>query len=347
MRVDFGPNLTHDIRGVLEYVARTSNSQLTQFHEYNRDAGALSTYASSGNYMIHGVVVCIEYGGTHTLNYELIQEVHGYFEGTENDIINLLEKSQQYIENRLDDKIKIFNFCSGSSWSIDGFVNRRELSTIHLPLNIISAFQKDLKTFLKPETVKWYQELNVPHTRIYMLHGPPGTGKTSLIQCAATLLDMNLATFIVSNKTDDEDFKKALKRLPKRTIMCIEDIDCMFANRTTKNSQLTFSGVINALDGISRLKDGLIIFITTNHIEQIDSALRRRIDYSIKFDYCSRQQIRDIFKRFRPDELGFEDVCAKFKLTPNILQKFLLKKLPIEDLALEFDETDTSHSLYT
>ena len=83
----------------------------------------------------------------------------------------------------------------------------------------------------------------------------------------------------------------------------------------------------------------MIIFVTTNHLDKLDPAFRRRVDYTIKFDYCTREQVRAIFKRFAPYTEGFEEVCAGLKLTPSALQKFLLKGLPIDELSRELGDT--------
>ncbi len=69
--------------------------------------------------------------------------------------------------------------------------------------------------------------------------------------------------------------------------------------------------------------------MTTNHINKLDPALKRRIDYFIKFDFCVKSQVKDMFDRF----LGQEDFelfwkhCAPLKVTPSILQKFFTSNL--------------------
>lgn len=72
----------------------------------------------------------------------------------------------------------------------------------------------------------------------------------------------------------------------------LEDIDAAFPNReaTSSNSyydpqqgrtsDVTFSGLLNVLDGVAASEDRLV-FMTTNHIDRLDPALIRpgRVDY--------------------------------------------------------------------
>ncbi len=65
---------------------------------------------------------------------------------------------------------------------------------------------------------------------------------------------------------------------PARSIILIEDIDNFFVERTptNPNQSVTFSGFINAIDGVGSA-EGKIIIITTNNIVKLDAALLRYI----------------------------------------------------------------------
>lgn len=62
-------------------------------------------------------------------------------------------------------------------------------------------------------------------------------------------------------------------------------------------TRVTFSGLINAIDGASA-SEGRILIMTTNHREHLDEALIRpgRIDLQIAFSYASRPVILRIFE---------------------------------------------------
>jgi chaperone BCS1 len=64
-------------------------------------------------------------------------------------------------------------------------------------------------------------------------------------------------------------------------------------------SSVTFSGFLNALDGVASGEER-IIFMTTNHLGKLDPALIRpgRVDLSVLVDNASPTQARTLFTRF-------------------------------------------------
>ncbi|KAJ2796321.1 Complex III assembly protein translocase and chaperone, partial [Coemansia helicoidea] len=72
-----------------------------------------------------------------------------------------------------------------------------------------------------------------------------------------------------------------------------------------QQSMVTFSGLLNALDGVAS-SDERIIFMTTNHIERLDPALVRpgRVDVKVLLGNASAHQIRCMFVRFYGDDSG-------------------------------------------
>lgn len=67
---------------------------------------------------------------------------------------------------------------------------------------------------------------------------------------------------------------------------------------------MTFSGFLNALDGVASGEER-IIFMTTNHPERLDPALIRpgRVDLSMLIDDASPAQAKRLFKQF----YGYDD----------------------------------------
>lgn len=55
---------------------------------------------------------------------------------------------------------------------------KRPLSTVALPDGVMSTLVEDVREFLALED--WYVRSGIPHHRGYLLHGPPGTGKSEL-----------------------------------------------------------------------------------------------------------------------------------------------------------------------
>jgi mitochondrial chaperone BCS1 len=66
-----------------------------------------------------------------------------------------------------------------------------------------------------------------------------------------------------------------------------------------KESRITLSGLLNALDGISA-QEGRLLFATTNRYHTLDPALTRpgRMDLHVEFRLASRYQARELYKHF-------------------------------------------------
>ena len=123
----------------------------------------------------------------------------------------------------------------------------------------------------------WYRRRGIPWRRGWLLHGPPGTGKTALIRAIAEDLDLPVFIYDLAslyNSELQEAWSRMLSEVPCMAV--IEDIDSVFHGRenvVNKEQQvLTFDCFLNCLDGIQRA-NGLFVAITTNYIERIDSAL--------------------------------------------------------------------------
>merc|ERR1712151_991673 len=86
----------------------------------------------------------------------------------------------------------------------------------------------------------------------------------------------------------DDSLKSAIERVPDNAIVVLEDVDALFGRGREKKIQqspLTFSGLLNALDGVG------------NH----DALIRDgRVDLRVYFDYCKPEQTQRLFDKFYP-----------------------------------------------
>ncbi|KAL4816560.1 BCS1 N terminal-domain-containing protein [Aspergillus spinulosporus] len=281
----------------------------------------------------------------------------------------LLEAQRCYVAKDNNNTVIYRGHKSGSytEWSRCMARAPRALSTVVLDKAQKDAFIDDIKEYLHPRTRRWYSNRGIPYRRGYLLHGPPGTGKTSLCFAAAGLLGLELYLLNLSSKSLDEDELMALfTELPTRCIVLLEDVDCagMSQKRTLANSSnndngnsvspemqdqeegnggsgatpggtgvfekqgVSLSGLLNVIDGVAAC-EGRILVMTTNHPEKLDPALVRpgRIDLSIAFGYSTTSDIKELFSAIYSTLEGDLRVSPTERLSPKLRAKMAKRSL--------------------
>lgn len=204
-------------------------------------------------------------------------------------------------------------------WQRVGKVRARPVSSVVLPEETSRSLLDDITEFLSEEAAQFYQDHGIPYKRSYLFHGVPGSGKTSMIQALAGKFGRNLCYLSPTHpELSDDSLKSAIERVPDNAIVVLEDVDALFGKNREKKihqSPLTFSGLLNALDGVGN-HDGMIFVLTTNFKEQLDAALIRdgRVDLRVRFDYCTPTQMEKMFDNFfggPPAPLDDEVASAK------------------------------------
>lgn len=237
----------------------------------------------------------------------------------------LLREIQETSAERDLDRIKVYRGLksagSGFHWMHAASKRPRPLSTIVLNQEQKQAIIDDIHDYLHPRTRQWYLSRGLPYRRGYLFYGLPGTGKSSLCLGIASLIRLNIYMLSLSaNGLDDNSLATLFQSLPRRCIVLFEDVDeagiCRprstippqsdegsdEGRRLLENSDgaerqpkgITLSAFLNVIDGVAA-QEGRILVMTTNHVEQLDSALRRpgRVDMQIKFsavDHFSAQE---------------------------------------------------------
>ena len=106
---------------------------------------------------------------------------------------------------------------------------------------------------------------------------------------------------LASARLTDDNFAEALASAAPRCILLLEDVDAAFIQRERSGAggSLTFSGLLNAIDGVAA-QEGRLLFLTTNHPELLDPALVRpgRVDVRVPFKLCTRPQILAYCRHF-------------------------------------------------
>ena len=189
---------------------------------------------------------------------------------------------------------------SWGSWNTRSDIPPRTMDSVSLPAEQKDRIVNDLRSFLDAE--EQYNKLAIPWHRGYMFHGPPGTGKTSLVKALANEFNLDLWYISLSDLKAESSLLGLLADVGPRSLLLLEDIDTMRIAHDRDGSeqgQISMSSLLNTLDGVAT-PHGLITIMTTNRFEILDPALTRagRMDLVEMLDYPSLSTLAGMFQHF-------------------------------------------------
>ncbi|XP_019378208.1 PREDICTED: mitochondrial chaperone BCS1 [Gavialis gangeticus] len=232
--------------------------------------------------------------------------------GTNRDIFfSILQEARELALRQQEGKTVMYT-AMGAEWRPFGFPRRRRpLASVVLDEGIAERIVQDVQEFIA--SPQWYSDRGIPYRRGYLLYGPPGCGKSSFITALAGELQYSICLLSLSDRSlSDDRLNHLLSAAPQQSIVLLEDVDAAFVSRdlAAENptayqgmGRLTFSGLLNALDGVAST-EARIVFMTTNHADRLDPALVRpgRVDLKQYVGPCSRWQLIHMFQRFYPEQ---------------------------------------------
>lgn len=283
-----------------ESFSRTLSINTNNFNEYESNVGVgygltffffdkkffwlfKNKLESSGSERQKDEIVLGTFGRSHKPFHKLIEEFMPKPDNSKNSIFSLTEKG---------------------NWEHYTRAQKRFFDSVAMPKDTKNTLIEQISHFR--DNPQWYYDRSLPYKLTYVLHGKPGTGKTSIIKAVASEFNMNLCILNIHLLTD-KNIERAFATVPDNSVIIIEDFDSSSAAKSREASAtssggndfsdfsfLTLTGLLNTLDGITPL-DNCLLFLTTNHLEHIDPALYRkgRVDHILEIDELDGKVIKD------------------------------------------------------
>lgn len=270
----------------------------------------------------------------------------------------LYEVLDQFLEkpDASINSISVYASKPDGDWIWTCKVMKRNLNTVVVNADLKDSVLQTMDHFF--ESRSWYEDRGLTYKKTFLLTGPPGTGKTSFIKALASHYNKSVYMLDLSTMTS-LGLKMALSRA-KNGFIVIEDVDSFKATNQRKVvlpasdpntishsstprpaevedmgffETLTLSDVLNAFDGIAT-SSGMVIFMTSNYPEKLDSALTRkgRVDETFKLEALGNTEIRAYIKMMYP-ELDIPDIQFSPIAGCDIQALFLEHRDPDEFLA--------------
>lgn len=261
------------------------------------------------------------------------------------DVIQgMLEQGRQLVDGSTNRRFQVW-LGNYSRWEALASCEPRPLESIMLSDDIMTNVIEDTRRFMRSE--EWYRSRGIPYRRGFLLHGPPGNGKSSLVSAIAGIFGMDVYIVPLSSRwMDDTHLAELMRNVPEGGIILMEDIDCVFddsrVNRKDSNmtvlekrpNSITLSGLLNVIDGVAA-PEGHVLFMTTNNPESVDEALLRpgRIDRRWELNNATPKQAARLFTYFYQDSdvtdddaRSFADSLTNGHISMAALQGIMLKE---------------------
>ena len=216
-------------------------------------------------------------------------------------------------------------------WEELEIITNRNLSNTIVDAAVQEHLVDDVREFLSSET--WYNEKGIPYKRGYLLHGPPGTGKTSIVKALAVEYGLPIFALDLATIKDNAEFKELITEIAylsrgQRYILSLEDVDrADLFSQWPQNRKLTRDCFLNVIDGIAE-SFGRLLFLSANNVEPLHrvQALMRpgRVDKTIEMTFVTVSQFNAMLAHFY--QRAFQLEAVPNNLSPakiiNVLQRW-------------------------
>lgn len=227
----------------------------------------------------------------------------------------------------------IVKVLTNSIWRTISSYPKRLRESLMTGDDSVNSILDDAKSFIESE--KKYEDSGRPFKRNYLLLGPPGSGKSSLITIIASELNLDIYFISVTANMNEKNICAALNSMNKNSLLIIEDIDilCDAANSGNQGSINALTTLTNILDGTLHVHK-LITILTSTNSKSLDNVLLRhgRVDYTVILKELSKKQVEEMvnftYKSYDNTNLinMIWKTISNLHLSSSILANFLFNK---------------------
>ncbi len=166
------------------------------------------------------------------------------------DIFRFAEHAlKQYIFLKNKDSIGEHHYNDGAVWNTSPMYVAKTFDNIYLDPKLHQHLIKEIDGFLESE--QFYRDRGIAYRRGYLMYGPHGCGKTSVINAIANRTDFGVRTLHLGRIKDGGMLRKVIQGIPPSSIVVLEDLDCLSVSHKRKRVKLTSEAVTFIINEIN------------------------------------------------------------------------------------------------
>ncbi|KAF6981586.1 hypothetical protein CFC21_000047 [Triticum aestivum] len=280
---------------------------------------------------------------------------------------HVLKVGRTVIANNRQRRLFTNNPDGETYWSHVAFQHPATFDTLAMDPMEKQAIINDLNAFRKGK--HYYDKVGKAWKRGYLLFGPPGTGKSTMIAAISNHLEYDIYDLELTAVKNNIELRKLFIETKGKSIIVIEDIDCSVdftGKRGDKKSggesdnmkkerkqdadgtKLTLSGMLNFIDGLWSACGGeRIIIFTTNHKDKLDPALIRpgRMDKHIEMSYCRFEAFKVLANNYLDITISAHHFFELFTEIGKLLQEVDMSPAEVAGYLMRTEEEDADACL--
>lgn len=297
------------------------NSKIVKLTKYILDSGRYICQLDDSNYL--AMYVTID-------NHEVTSNIYFIGDKWYSWYKKFNKECQKYNDLLNNGVTDIIYYTDGSRFSKSIFKSFDQL---------IMTDKNDIINYIDNwyNSIPMYKKYGVIPKLSILVHGEPGTGKSSFAKAVANHFDIHCIEKVTPSFFEDNDSNKSSINMWEPTVLLLDDIDCVAKSRTDRKSddknESKVAALLSFLDNPPTFKmtvndgkphDVSIIIATTNFYDKLDPAVKRygRFDKKLEmnnFNKETAQQMCDLY------DLKLEDVVKDsdtngFNISPSHLQ---------------------------